>query len=118
MFKIGQLVTTKDGCNYAITSPGKPLEITGSDCTGRLLVKCLWNGGTEYSLPKERLRPMKESEVLRRGQKVVIKFDGRVHQAVFTKYSDYSTYFDILGVGEIPLNNFSIINRGGAGIVV
>ena len=61
---------------------------------------------------------MKESEVLRRGQKVVIKFDGRVHQAVFTKYSDYNTYFDILGIGEIPLNNFSILNRGGAGIVV
>ena len=118
MFKIGQLVTTKEGCNYSITSPGKPLEVTGSESPGRITVKCLWGCGAEYSLPKDRIRPMKESEVLRRGQDVVIKFDGRIHQAIFTKYSDYSTYFDILGIGEIPLINFSIINRGGAGIVV
>lgn len=118
MFRIGQLVTTKDGCNYAITSPGKPLRVIGSDQPGRISVKCLWEGGTEYSLLKERLRPMEESEVLRKGQSVVIKMGRSVESVIFQRYTDYSTVFLFPNGQEYRLDTFTIVSRGGAGIVV
>jgi len=118
MFKIGQLVTVKDGNNYAITSPGKPLEIVGSESPGRIIVKCLWDWGAEYSLSKDRIRPMKQSEVLRKGQKVVIKMGRGVESVIFQRYVDYGTVFLFPNGQEYRLDTFTIVYKGGAGIVV
>ena len=118
MFKLGQLVTTKEGGTYAITSPGKPLEVMGSESPGRITVKCLWGNGSEFNLPKDRLRPMEECEVLKRGQRVVIKIGRRVESVTFQRYSDYNTLFLFPDGQEYWLDNFTILSRGGCGIVV
>lgn len=118
MFKLGQLVTTKEGCTYDITSPGKPLEVMGSESSGRITVKCLWGNGSEFNLPKDRLRPMEESEVLRKGQKVVIKMGRGVESVIFQRYTDYSTVFLFPNGQKYWLETFTIISKVGAGIVV
>jgi DUF971 family protein len=118
MFKLGQLVTTKEGCTYAITSPGKPLEVMGSESPGRITVKCLWGNGSEFNLPKDRLRPMEECEVLKRGQKVVIKMGRGVESVIFQRYTDYGAVFLFPNGQEYWLDTFTIMSKGGAGIVV
>lgn len=94
MFREGQLVTAKEFNSYAVTDKNKPLVVVWCN-QGRMKVMCLWGENEEYTVDTAKFRPMREDEIIKPGQQVIIDtfkmVMGRSHTEVMT-FVAYSTY--------------------------
>ena len=88
MFKVGQIVTTKELGIYGITDYMKPLGVI-SVSHNLTEVKPLWEDRTTYLLDNENLKIMLESEIFRKGDIIKIRQGSKNITAKFIRYTDY-----------------------------